>query len=69
LWLPEGGYFEAEKFPWPTPMDTQRARIEQIAQVFLDARTLYPNASLADLYDKTTLPWSCERSTSRMTRL
>lgn len=43
-------------FPWPTPTDQQKAKIEQTAQVILDARALYPDASLADLYDETTMP-------------
>ena len=43
-------------FPWPTPTDQQRAKIEQTAQAILDARALYPDASLADLYDETTMP-------------
>ena len=43
-------------FPWPTPTDAQEAKIEQTAQAILDARTLYPDASLADLYDETTMP-------------
>ncbi len=43
-------------FPWPTPTDAQRAKIEQTAQAILDARGLYPDASLADLYDETTMP-------------
>lgn len=43
-------------FPWPTHMDQQRAKIEQTAQAILDARALYPDASLADLYDETTMP-------------
>ena len=43
-------------FPWPAPTDQQRAKIEQTAQAILDARALYPNASLADLYDETTMP-------------
>ena len=43
-------------FPWPTPTDQQRAKIEETAQAILDARTLYPDASLADLYDETTMP-------------
>ena len=43
-------------FPWPTPRDAQRAKIEQTSQAILDARTLYPDASLADLYDETTMP-------------
>ena len=43
-------------FPWPTPTDEQRAKIEQTAQAILDARNLYPDCSLADLYDETTMP-------------
>ncbi len=43
-------------FPWPTPTDAQRARIEQTAQAILDARALYPDCSLADLYDELTMP-------------
>lgn len=43
-------------FPWPTPTDAQKAKIEQTAQAILDARVLYPDASLADLYDETTMP-------------
>ena len=43
-------------FPWPTPTDDQRARIEQTAQGILDARALYPDSSLADLYDPLTMP-------------
>ena len=43
-------------FPWPTPTDKQKAKIEQTAQGILDARALYPDSSLADLYDETTMP-------------
>ena len=43
-------------FPWPTPTDEQKAKIEQTAQNILDARALYPDSSLADLYDETTMP-------------
>ena len=43
-------------FPWPTPTDAQKAKIEQTAQAVLDARALYPDSSLADLYDETTMP-------------
>ena len=43
-------------FPWPTPTDAQRAKIEQTAQAILDARALYPDCSLADLYDEVTMP-------------
>jgi len=43
-------------FPWPTPTDAQKARIEQTAQAILDARALYPDCSLADLYDEIAMP-------------
>lgn len=43
-------------FPWPTPTDEQKAKIEQTAQAILDARALYPDTSLADLYDELTMP-------------
>ena len=43
-------------FPWPEPTEAQRAKIEQTAQAILDARALYPDCSLADLYDETTMP-------------
>ncbi len=43
-------------FPWPTPTDEQRAKIEATAQAILDARALYPDSSLADLYDENTMP-------------
>lgn len=43
-------------FPWPNPTDAQKAKIEQTAQAILDARALYPEASLADLYDELTMP-------------
>ena len=43
-------------FPWPTPTDTQKSKIEQTAQAILDARALYPDSSLADLYDELTMP-------------
>ena len=43
-------------FPWPDPSPEQRQKIEQTAQVILDARALYPDASLADLYDDLTMP-------------
>ena len=43
-------------FPWPTPTEAQKANIEQTAQAILDARALYPDSSLADLYDELTMP-------------
>ena len=43
-------------FPWCTPTPEQKARIEQTAQAILDARALYPDSSLADLYDDNVMP-------------
>ena len=43
-------------FPWPEPTEPQRRKIEQTAQAILDARALYPDSSLADLYDELTMP-------------
>lgn len=43
-------------FPWCNPTEEQRAKIEQTAQAILDARALYPDCSLADLYDELTMP-------------
>lgn len=43
-------------FPWPTPTEEQKGKIERTAQAILDARALYPDSSLADLYDEVTMP-------------
>lgn len=38
-------------FPWPEVDESQRSRIEALAQSVLDARAQFAGASLADLYD------------------
>ena len=43
-------------FPWCEPTDAQKAKIEQTAQAILNARALYPDSSLADLYDEVAMP-------------
>lgn len=43
-------------FPWCNPTDAQKTKIEATAQSILDARVLYPDCSLADLYDETVMP-------------
>lgn len=43
-------------FPWPTPTDAQKVKIEKTAQGILDARAKYPDSSLADLYDEVLMP-------------
>ena len=49
-------------FPWPTPTEEQKAKIERTAQAILDARALYPDSSLADLYDELTMPVELRRA-------
>ena len=49
-------------FPWPSPTDAQKTKIEQTAQAILDARALYPDSSLADLYDEVTMPIELRRA-------
>ena len=39
-----------------TPTVEQKAAIEKTAQGILDARALYPDSSLADLYDPDKMP-------------
>nr|WP_075574381.1 DNA methyltransferase [Ezakiella massiliensis] len=48
--------FVYNNFPWPNPTSEQKERIEKTAQMILDARNLYPDSSLADLYDDLTMP-------------
>ena len=43
-------------FPWPNPTDNQKISIEVAAQGVLDARALFPQSSLADIYDPLTMP-------------
>ena len=44
-------------YPWPeNPTDKQKQAVEDAAQAVLDARTQYPDSSLADLYDPNTMP-------------
>ena len=43
-------------FPWCEVTEEQKAKIEETAQGILDARALYPDCSLADLYDEVTMP-------------
>lgn len=55
-------------FPWPAPTDAQKAKIEQTAQEILDARALYPDCSLADLYDEVTMPPELRKAHQRNDR-
>ena len=56
LWYQYSINIVYNNFPWPTPTDAQKAKIEQTAQAILDARALYPDSSLAELYDEVLMP-------------
>ncbi|MDE6835001.1 MAG: hypothetical protein K2J39_12275 [Ruminococcus sp.] len=43
-------------FPWCKSTPEQVKQIERTAKAILDARNLYPECSLADLYDELTMP-------------
>ena len=43
-------------FPWPNPTQKQKEEIEKTAKMILDARKLYPDCTLAQLYDPLTMP-------------
>ncbi|MBR4586659.1 MAG: methylase [Bacteroidales bacterium] len=42
-------------FPWPNCTENQKSQIEQTSQAILEARELYADASLADLYGNLIL--------------
>ena len=43
-------------FPWPNVTEEQKHSIEDTANGILNARKLYPDCSLADLYDELSMP-------------
>lgn len=43
-------------FPWLEENDDQKEKISKTAQAILNARALYPDCSLADLYDELRMP-------------
>lgn len=62
LWvLTIGGRFKSDpryskeivyhNFPWPSPSDDQRKKIEQAAKMILTERAYHPKSTLEDLYD------------------
>jgi hypothetical protein len=42
-------------FPWPVATEPQKVTIRKLAQAVLDARALFPESTLADLYDTTAM--------------
>ena len=49
-------------FPWPEVTETQKEKISKTAQAILDTRALYPESSLADIYDELTMPVELRRA-------
>ena len=49
-------------FPWPKPTEKQQQKIEQTAQAILDARAMYPTSSLAELYDRVSMPVDLQKA-------
>jgi hypothetical protein len=49
------GIIVYNNFPWPTSNDKQKNAIESAAQEVLDARQIYPELSLASLYEPNTM--------------
>jgi len=55
LWCPDL-FIVYNNFPWPDASDAQRGVVEKLSQAILDARALFPDSSLADLYDPISMP-------------
>lgn len=59
-------------FPWPTPTETQRARVEEKARAVLAARARHlpphGSATLADLYDPLTMPPELHKAHTELDR-
>ena len=55
-------------FPWPIPSIEQKLLIEKSAQGILDTRSMYPNSSLADLYDPLTMPYELVKAHNNLDR-
>ena len=49
-------------FPWPNPTKKQAENIEKTAQMILNARNLYPDSTLADLYDEASMPFELRKA-------
>ena len=71
-----GGYFGPSyqysvnivynNFPWPVfaqnSKQDAREKVEKTAQAILDARALFPDSSLADLYDPDLMPYELRKA-------
>ncbi|GHU90247.1 methylase [Spirochaetia bacterium] len=53
-------------FPWPKPTDKQREAVETAAQEVLNARELFSESSLADLYNENAMPPELTKAHQRL---
>jgi hypothetical protein len=53
-------------FPFPEMNDIQHDKIAAAAQSVLDARASYPNSSLADLYESTSMPTELSKAHAKL---
>ena len=53
-------------FPLPVLTDADKASLDALAQKVLDARALFPDSSLADLYDRLTMPPALRKAHSTL---
>lgn len=56
-------------FSWPKVSDSQKNKIEKTVQNILDAKNLYTNSSLADLYDELTMSVELRKGIKKMIKL
>ena len=56
-------------FPWPSVSEEHHAAIAEAAQGVLNARDLYPDSTLADLYDPTLMPSELREAHRHLDRL
>jgi len=56
-------------YPWPEkPTDKQKEAVEAAAQGVLDARALYADSTLADLYDPLSMPAELSKAHAKLDR-
>ena len=53
-------------FPWAKASEDEMEKIQSLGQAVLDARSLYPTSSLADLYDPLTMPSQLSKAHSSL---
>jgi len=56
-------------FPWPEGLQTHtqaQEELNQLAQAVLDARAAHPDSTLADLYDRRSMPFNLRKAHTRL---